>query len=95
MLDYSKNRIHGSDSAALDSATSADECGLRERIDAMFRGDKINSTEGGAWFAYQHCARARPNRWLRARNPEVRGEPVHQSLEHMAEFANQVRGGSC
>src|SRR3989442_593557 len=42
-LDYSKNRVTDETLALLRSL--ADESGLRERIDAMFRGDKINLTE--------------------------------------------------
>src|SRR4029450_7856809 len=42
-LDYSKNRITEETVRLLTKL--ADECGLRERIDAMFRGDKINITE--------------------------------------------------
>ena len=42
-LDYSKNRITGETLRLL--AALAEECGLRARIDAMFRGEKINITE--------------------------------------------------
>src|SRR5215470_1340036 len=42
-LDYSKNRITEETVRLL--VKLAEECGLRERIDAMFRGDKINITE--------------------------------------------------
>ena len=42
-LDYSKNRI--TDETVRLLVGLADACGLRERIDAMFRGDKINTTE--------------------------------------------------
>src|SRR5450432_1214878 len=42
-LDYSKHRI--SDETVRLLLNLARECGLRERIDAMFRGDKINVTE--------------------------------------------------
>src|SRR5215510_7702028 len=45
-LDYSKNRITEETVKLLTKL--ADECGLRERIDAMFRGDKINITENRA-----------------------------------------------
>ena len=43
-LDYSKNRITDETIGLL--LRLADESGLRERIDAMFRGDRINITEG-------------------------------------------------
>src|SRR5262245_17794988 len=42
-LDYSKNRITAETLPLL--VKLAEECGLRSRIDAMFRGDKINITE--------------------------------------------------
>ncbi len=45
-LDYSKNRI--SDETLRLLVQLADECGLRGRIDAMFRGDKINVSENRA-----------------------------------------------
>src|SRR5213592_3568623 len=45
-LDYSKNRI--TDETVRLLCRLAEECGLRERIDAMFRGDKINVTENRA-----------------------------------------------
>src|SRR5512132_1488953 len=45
-LDYSKNRVTDETIALL--CRLAAECGLRERIDAMFRGDKINVTENRA-----------------------------------------------
>ena len=45
-LDYSKNRI--TDETLQLLLQLAEECGLRERIDAMFRGEKINVTENRA-----------------------------------------------
>ncbi|HSI29847.1 MAG TPA: hypothetical protein VK951_00845, partial [Miltoncostaeaceae bacterium] len=45
-LDYSKNRVTDETMALL--LDLAAECGLRERIDAMFSGEKINVTEGRA-----------------------------------------------
>src|SRR5271169_3190679 len=45
-LDYSKNRISDETLALL--LRLADECGLRSRVDAMFRGEKINITENRA-----------------------------------------------
>src|ERR1039458_6223309 len=42
-LDYSKNRI--TDETLRLLVALADDCGLRARIDAMFRGDQINCTE--------------------------------------------------
>src|SRR5213082_1368527 len=45
-LDYSKNRV--TDETLKLLLQLASECGLRQRIDAMFRGDKINITENRA-----------------------------------------------
>ena len=88
-VDYSKNRI--TDETVRLLMALAEECGLRERIDAMFRGDKINSTEGRSVL---HTAlRAPRGQSLAAAAVPEAGEPVHQSLEHMAELANQLRAG--
>jgi glucose-6-phosphate isomerase len=87
-LDYSKNRI--TDETLKLLLQLADECGLREKIDAMFRGDKINITENRAVL---HVA-------LRAPKGEkilVDGEDVvpgvHAVLDKMAAFADKVRSG--
>jgi glucose-6-phosphate isomerase len=45
-LDYSKNRITAETLKLL--LKLADESGLRQRIDSMFRGEKINTTENRA-----------------------------------------------
>ncbi len=88
-LDYSKNRVTGETLQLLMSL--ADQCGLRARIDAMFRGDKINITEDRAVL---HVA-------LRAPKSEkifVDGEDVvpgvHAVLDKMAGFADRVRSGA-
>jgi glucose-6-phosphate isomerase len=87
-LDYSKNRITDETRKLL--LQLAQESGLRERIDAMFRGEKINITENRAVL---HVA-------LRAPNGEsiiVDGQdvvpPVHAVLDKMAAFSNRVRSG--
>src|SRR5262245_40355667 len=88
-LDYSKNRITNEILNLL--VQLADESGLRERIDAMFRGEKINVTENRAVL---HIA-------LRAPKDEsiiVDGEnvvpQVHAVLDKMADFSNRVRSGA-
>ena len=88
-LDYSKNRITNETLKLL--IQLAEESGLKERIDAMFRGEKINITEKRAVL---HVA-------LRAPNGEsilVDGEDVvpgvHAVLDKMADFANRVRSGA-
>ena len=87
-LDYSKNRI--TDETLKLLLQLAEESGLRGRIDAMFRGDKINITENRAVL---HVA-------LRAPKDEtifVDGEDVvpgvHAVLDKMAGFAERVRSG--
>src|SRR5579863_4186202 len=87
-LDYSKNRI--TDETLRLLMNVANESGLRERIDAMFRGEKINVTEQRAVL---HVA-------LRAPRDEtimVDGEnvvpEVHKVLDKMADFSHRVRSG--
>jgi len=87
-LDYSKNRV--TDETLRLLLQLAGECGLRERIDAMFRGDKINVTENRAVL---HVALRAP----RDASIVVDGRnvvpDVHAVLEQMAVFADRVRGG--
>ena len=87
-LDYSKNRIDGETiRLLLDLAEARD---LRGRIDAMFRGDKINSTEGRAVL---HTAlRAPADAELVVDGVDVIAE-VHGVLDRMAAFAERVRSG--
>jgi glucose-6-phosphate isomerase len=87
-LDYSKNRINDETLRLL--LQLAEACGLRQRIDAMFRGEKINVTENRAVL---HIA-------LRAPSGEhivVDGEnvvpEVHKVLAKMANFSERVRSG--
>jgi glucose-6-phosphate isomerase len=87
-LDYSKNRITAETQELL--LQLAEESGLTERRDAMFRGEKINITEKRAVL---HVA-------LRAPKGEkilVDGEDVvpavHEVLDKMSAFADRVRGG--
>jgi glucose-6-phosphate isomerase len=87
-LDYSKNRITEETRELL--LQLAEESGLRERMDAMFRGEKINVTEKRAVL---HVA-------LRAPKGEsilVDGEnvvpAVHAVLDKMAAFSERIRSG--
>ena len=88
-LDYSKNRITDETLALLEQL--AGECGLRQRIDAMFRGDRINVTEDRAVL---HVALRAP----RSASIFVDGEnvvpQVHAVLDRMAEFCKRVRSGA-
>jgi glucose-6-phosphate isomerase len=87
-LDYSKNRITGETVKLL--IRLAKESRLQERIDAMFRGDKINVTEKRAVL---HIALRAP----RGASIVVDGEnvvpKVHAVLDQMTKFANRLRSG--
>lgn len=87
-LDYSKNRV--TDETLHLLARLAEECGLRERIDAMFRGDLINSTEQRA--ALHIALRAPESEQILVEGIDVVPE-VHSVLDRMAGFANQLRSG--
>jgi len=87
-LDYSKNRI--TDETLKLLLQLAEESGLRARIDAMFRGEKINITENRAVL---HVALRAP----KGESIVVDGEDVvpqvHAVLDKMADFSNRVRSG--
>ena len=88
-FDYSKNRITGETLKLL--IKLAQESGLQSRIDAMFRGDKINITEGRSVL---HVALRAP----RGASIVVDGKnvvpEVHAVLDSMAAFCNRVRSGA-
>jgi glucose-6-phosphate isomerase len=87
-LDYSKNRVTDETLGLLRQL--AEESGLRDRIDAMFRGDKINLTEDRAVL---HVAlRAPRGTSMRVGGRDVVPE-VHAVLDAMSAFANRVRSG--
>jgi glucose-6-phosphate isomerase len=87
-LDYSKNRI--TDETLTLLLQLAEECGLRARIDAMFRGEKINITENRAVL---HVAlRAQKGASIVVDGENVVPE-VHAVLDKMADFCNRVRTG--
>jgi glucose-6-phosphate isomerase len=87
-LDYSKNRITAETRKLL--LQLALESGLRERIDAMFRGDKINITEKRAVL---HVAlRAPKGEAILVDGKDVVPE-VHAVLDKMTAFSNRVRSG--
>jgi len=87
-LDYSKNRV--TDETLRLLLQLAESAGLRGRIDAMFRGDKINITEQRAVL---HVALRAP----RDQSIVVDGEnvvpQVHAVLDKMANFSDRVRSG--
>jgi glucose-6-phosphate isomerase len=87
-LDYSKNRIKTRTLKLL--VELAAESGLRDRIDAMFRGDKINATENRAVL---HVAlRAPKDASILVDGKNVVPE-VHAVLDMMAGFSHGVRSG--
>jgi glucose-6-phosphate isomerase len=88
-LDYSKQRI--TDETLRLLLALAAESGLRERIDAMFSGQRINSTENRAVL---HVALRAPRGGdIRVDGVNVVPE-VHQVLDRMAAFAERVRSGA-
>jgi glucose-6-phosphate isomerase len=88
-LDYSKNRVTGQTIKFL--LELAEESGLRTRIEAMFRGEKINKTEDRAVL---HVALRAP----RGTSIVVDGKDVvpevHAVLQKMSDFSNRVRAGA-
>ncbi|OWK44546.1 glucose-6-phosphate isomerase [Fimbriiglobus ruber] len=87
-LDYSKNRV--TDETLKLLLGLADECGLRDRIDAMFRGDKINVTEKRAVL---HTALRAPRGTKILVDGQDVVSDVHGVLDKMAAFADRVRSG--
>jgi glucose-6-phosphate isomerase len=88
-LDYSKNRVTDETVALL--CRLAEESGLRERIDAMFRGDKINLTEDRAVL---HVALRAPRGTSIVVDDQDVVPEVHAVLDAMADFSNRVRTGA-
>jgi glucose-6-phosphate isomerase len=87
-LDYSKNRITGETVKLL--VQLAEESSLRDRIEAMFRGDKINITENRAVL---HVALRAPKGTSIIVDGENVVPGVHAVLDKMSEFSNRVRSG--
>ena len=87
-LDYSKNRLNETSLKLL--LQLAEECDLRGRIEAMFRGERINITENRAVL---HVAlRAPKNATIMLDGKNVVPE-VHAILDRMTAFSNRVRSG--
>ncbi len=87
-LDYSKNRI--TDETVKLLIGLAEESGLQSRIDAMFRGEKINTTEKRAVL---HVALRAPKGASIIVDGENVVHQVHRVLDKMAQFSNRVRSG--
>jgi len=88
-LDYSKNRV--SDRTLKLLLQLAVESGLQERIDAMFRGERINVTENRAVL---HVALRAPKGTSIVVDGEDVVPGVHDVLDRMSEFSERVRGGA-
>jgi glucose-6-phosphate isomerase len=88
-LDYSKNRV--TDETLKLLLRLAEESDLRGRIDAMFRGEKINVTENRAVL---HVALRAPKGASIIVDGENVVPKVHAVLEKMTDFSNRVRSGA-
>ena len=88
-LDYSKNLV--TDETLKLLVRLAEESGLRERIDAMFRGEKINITENRAVL---HVALRAPKGTSILVDGENVVPKVHVVLDKMEAFSNRVRTGA-
>ena len=87
-LDYSKNRV--TDETIKLLLNLAGESGLQSRMEAMFRGEKINSTEKRAVL---HVALRAPKEASIVVDGENVVPQVHAVLDRMAQFSNRVRSG--
>ena len=87
-LDYSKNRI--TDETLKLLLQLAEESGLQARIDAMFRGEKINITENRAVL---HVALRAPREASIVVDGQNVVPEVHAVLDKMSAFADRVRSG--
>jgi glucose-6-phosphate isomerase len=88
-LDYSKNRITDETLGLL--LQLARESGLQNRIDAMFRGEKINVSENRAAL---HVALRAPRGASIMHDGRNVVPDVHAVLDRMADFANRLRSGA-
>jgi glucose-6-phosphate isomerase len=87
-LDYSKNRVLDETIGLL--LELAEEADVPARVDAMFRGEKINVTEGRAVLHVALRAPADTQILLDGHNVVA---DVHEVLGKMAKFSNEVRSG--
>ena len=88
-LDYSKNRV--TDRTLQLLVALAAESRLAARIEGMFRGDKINLSEGRSVL---HVALRSPRGTPIMVDGEDVGAKVHAVLDRMADFANRIRTGA-
>ena len=88
-MDYSKHRVRGETLERLVGLAKA--CRLHERIEQMFRGDRINVTENRPVLHVALRAPRSASILLDGRNVV---EDVHAVLDRMAEFSTRVRSGA-
>jgi glucose-6-phosphate isomerase len=88
-FDFSKHRI--TDETVKLLLDLAEQSGLRERMDAMFSGEKINITEKRAVL---HTALRAPRGAVIKVDGENVVPGVHEVLDRMADFSNRVRSGA-
>jgi glucose-6-phosphate isomerase len=88
-LDYSKNRITGETLRLL--LQLAQQSSLREHIDAMFHGDKINVSENRAVL---HVALRAPRGASIMHDGRNVVPDVHAVIDRMTDFANRLRSGA-
>ena len=88
LLDYSKNRVTAETIELL--LALADACGVRARIEAMFRGGTVNTTEKRP--ALHIALRAQRDASITVNGSNVVPQ-VHEMLDRMRAFVDQVRGG--
>lgn len=89
LFDFSKNIIN--DKIKDQLVELAKEAGVENLRDAMFRGDKINETEGRA--VYHVALRNRSLKKMEVDGKDTAAE-VDSVLQHMREFSEEVRSGS-
>jgi glucose-6-phosphate isomerase len=87
-LDYSKNRVTDETMRLL--VDLAHRAGLRERIDAMFRGERINVTENRPVL---HVALRAPEDAVIVVDGENVVPEVHAVLDKMTDFSEKIRSG--
>ena len=88
-LDYSKNRI--TDETVKLLLELAEESGLRQRMEGMFHGGKINTTENRAVL---HIALRAPKGTSIVVDGQDVVPEVQAVLDRMAEFSNRIRSGA-
>ncbi|MGI9557242.1 MAG: glucose-6-phosphate isomerase [Solirubrobacterales bacterium] len=87
-LDYSKNRVTDDTVSLL--LRLAQEAGVQERAEAMFRGERINPTEDRSVL---HVALRMPKSASLIVDGRDVVKDVHEVLDRMGDFSDQIRGG--